>query len=168
MKSHDGAVTVYSEPGKGTTFHLYFPAAGAAAVQSQTQVQEAPRGRGQHVLHVDDEAALVLLLKRMLERSGYRATGATDPLAALQIFRSRPQDFDAVVTDLSMPGMSGLDLAGRLRQIRPDLPIVIMSGYIRQEDVEAAAHLGVTDVILKPNATRELGPALYRLLKVEG
>jgi CheY-like chemotaxis protein len=90
-------------------------------------------------------------------------TGHTDPLQALGEFRSRPGEFDVIITDVSMPGLSGFDLTREVLAIRPDLPIVMTSGYVRKEDEELAQQLGVREIILKPNTLDELGNALRRL-----
>jgi CheY-like chemotaxis protein len=165
MQNHGGAITVYSEPGKGTAFHLYFPAAaGEAAAEPGPMPAEVARASGERVLFVDDEEALVFLAERTLQRMGYRVSGHTDPLRALEAFRSQPGEFDVVVTDLSMPGMSGADLARALLELRPDVPIVMTSGYVRAEDVESARRLGIRAVILKPNTVEELGATLHALL----
>ncbi|HEV8644387.1 MAG TPA: ATP-binding protein, partial [Burkholderiales bacterium] len=164
MRSHEGAVTVYSQPGKGTTFHLYFPAIGDAATEIEAPQQEVARGKGEKVLYVDDEDALVRLSTRTLNRLGYRVSGFASPVEALNAFRSHPHDFDVVVTDLSMPGMSGFDLARALLEIRPDVPIVMTSGYVRPEDQEMASRLGIRELILKPNTVSELGRILDELL----
>ncbi len=166
MRSHDGAVNVYSQPGKGTTFRLYFPAAGeidAAAVGPTTSA--APRGRGERVLYVDDESALVLLATRVLQRLGYQVAGYTEPRQALQAFESNPQDFDVLITDLSMPALSGFDLVRRIRAVRPDIPVVMTSGYVRPEDQETALSIGVQELILKPDTIDALGEVLSRLLR---
>jgi PAS domain S-box-containing protein len=129
MKTHGGAITVYSELGKGTVFHLYFPAAQGAAVEARPQpTQREFRGHNERVLYVDDEEPLVFVMGHMLQRLGYKVTGCTDPHKALETFRSRPDEFDVVVSDLSMPGVSGLDLARELLQIRPGIPILLASG----------------------------------------
>jgi CheY-like chemotaxis protein len=126
---------------------------------------EAARGRGERLLFVDDEDALVFLARRMLMRLGYVVTGFTDPALALEAFRARPRDFDVVVTDLSMPGMSGLDLARALREARPDVQILMVSGYIQPEQEEEARRAGVREVILKPNTVDEFGLWLDRLFR---
>jgi PAS domain S-box-containing protein len=164
MRSHEGAVTVYSQPGKGTRFHLYFPAIGDAATEVEAPSQEVARGKGENVLYVDDEDVLVRLSTRTLNRLGYRVSGFASPVEALNAFRSHPHDFDVVVTDLSMPVMSGFDLARALLEIRPDVPIVMTSGYVRPEDQEMAFRLGIRDLILKPNTVSELGRILDELL----
>ena len=90
-------------------------------------------------------------------------TGSTDAVQALQEFRSRPDEFAAVVTDVAMPGLSELDLAREVRGLRPEVPIVLITGYVRAEDAHAVQRLGL-DVILKPNIVADLGPTLHRLL----
>jgi CheY-like chemotaxis protein len=165
MRGHEGAITVYSQPGKGTTFRLYFPGAADAAAEVEAPRPEIASGHGQHVLYIDDEDALVRLATRTLRRLGYKITGYTDPAQALQAFRSRAHEFDVVVTDLSMPGMSGFDLARGLLEIRPDVPIVMTSGYLRPEDQETALRIGIRALILKPNTVEELGSVLDKLLR---
>ena len=162
MKDHEGAISVYSEPGKGTIFHLYLPAIHEGREVAKPPVA-APRGRGQSLLYVDDEEALVMLATRSLGRLGYQVTGETDPLRALQLFRKNPAQFDAVVTDLSMPGMSGSELSRQIMAVRPDMPVVMMSCYLRPEDEEEARRLGVRDLILKPDTIEDLAQSLDRL-----
>jgi len=106
----------------------------------------------------------VFLAKRVLERMGYRVTEFTAASQALEAFRSSPDDFDAVVTDLAMPEMPGHELVRELLRIRPDVPIIMTSGYIRPADSELARRLGVRDLILKPNDVEELAQALHRIL----
>jgi CheY-like chemotaxis protein len=163
VKDHDGAVAVYSEPGKGSVFHLYFPAAPAPATQPAQPVATAPRGHGEHLLYVDDEEALVMLASRSLGKLGYKVTGHSNPARALQVFSENPHQFAAVITDLSMPGMSGADLARRVIEIRPDIPVVMTSGYLRPEDEEEARGIGVRELILKPDTIEELAKALHRV-----
>jgi len=163
MKNHGGAVTVYSEPGNGTVFHLYLPAAQRGTEETQARSHTVFRGQGQRVLYVDDEEPLVLLMTRMLEQLGYKVTGCTDPEKALEMFGSGPQDFDVVVSDLSMPGMSGVDLARELLQIRPGIPILVASGYIRPADNEEVRSLGLPDLLLKPDTIEELGQILHNI-----
>jgi CheY-like chemotaxis protein len=165
MRGHNGAVTVYSQPGKGTTFHLYFPAATPHMRVDQTEQRELARHRTERVLYVDDEASLVLLARRALERLGYQVTGHHDPAQALQDFNARPDAFDVVVTDLSMPGMSGFELARGVLATRPDIPLLMTSGYVRPQDEEAAHNIGVRAVILKPNTADDLGKVLDRLFQ---
>jgi CheY-like chemotaxis protein len=124
---------------------------------------EISQGSGESILCVDDEEPLVFLATRMLERLGYEVTGCTDPHKALELVRSDPGGFDAVVSDLSMPGMSGTDLTRELLQIRSGIPIVIASGYIRPQDSECMRRLGVTDLMLEPDPIEGLGQTLHSL-----
>ena len=130
------------------------------AEEAQPAPADISAGSGQRILYVDDEPPLVLLAERVLPRFGYQVIGHTDPLQALQAFRAQPRDFDAVVTDLSMPRMSGFELVRELLATRADVPILMMSGYVRPEDQRVAAELGIRDLILKPNTFEELGQAL--------
>ncbi len=116
-------------------------------------------------MYVDDEELLVYLMTRMLERLDYEVAGYTDAGQAIQAFRNDPGRFDAVVTDLAMPEMTGHDLARALLQIRPDIPIVMTSGYIREEDAAAALEAGVQEVISKPHSVDDLGRALQSTLE---
>jgi CheY-like chemotaxis protein len=144
---------------------VYLPA--AAAENSTVIVARPPtvKGRGQRVLYVDDDAAIVYLTARILERSGYKVTGCDSPLQGLQTFRDSPDSFDVVVTDLSMPQMSGFDLARELHAVRPSIPILMTSGYVRPEDRDAARAVGIRDVLLKPDTVDELSQALAGLFQ---
>jgi PAS domain S-box-containing protein len=165
VASHGGAVTAYSQPGKGTSFVLYFPAAEASAsAPASVAAPPVERGRQENILYVDDEECLVMLGTLFLQRLGYQVTGQVDANAALYDFRSRPEHFAAVVTDLSMPRMSGFDLARELLKLRPGLPILMTSGYIRPEDQKAAEALGIARIILKPSTIDALGQALDEVL----
>jgi PAS domain S-box-containing protein len=177
LQSHGGAVTVDSVPGRGTAFRLYFPAAESEA----TPIESPPaipsdlsdegaadeRGAGEHIVYVDDEEALVHLATRTLTRLGYRVTGYASAPDALEAIRANPAGFDALVTDLAMPGKSGADLAREVLAMRPDLPIVILSGRVRPEDAAVARSLGV-DVLLKPYSAIELARALRRRMAPQG
>ena len=165
MRSHDGVISVHSQQGKGTCFNLYVPATDGHAAQESRPVRDAPMGNGQRVLYVDDEDSLVVLATRMLDQLGYQVTGFIDPQEALRAFAAAPHEFDVIVTDLSMPGMSGFALARDIQTLRPDVPIVLTSGYVRPEDREAARQHGIRDVILKPDTIDELGHTLDRVLK---
>lgn len=157
VKAHGGAITVTSSPGEGSSFHVYLP-----VMQDETANASAPavpQGLGQSILYVDDEEPLVYLVTRVLERLGYRVTGFIDARAALAAFETNPEAYDAVVTDLSMPGMSGEDFAKRILQLRPQLPVVVTSGYVRPEDRQSALQSGVRELLLKPNTVEEIGRA---------
>jgi CheY-like chemotaxis protein len=120
---------------------------------------------GHHVLYVDDDAPLVYLATCILEGLSYRVTGCTDPLKALEVFRSDPRAFHAVVSDLSMPGMCGIEFAQELLKIRSDIPILMTSGDIRPEDAAAVRDLDLPDLVLKPCTVDQLGKLLNNLLR---
>jgi len=163
VQSHDGAIAVHSQTGRGTTFEVYFPAAADPASVAEQPPPMAHRGEGQHILYIDDEEPLVFLATRMLERLGYRATGFNSAEEATQAFRANPGDFDLVIADLNMPGISGLQLAVDLLKVRPDLPIVLCSGHVT-EDLKERAHLaGIREVLYKPNTMEEFSEAIQRL-----
>jgi signal transduction histidine kinase/ActR/RegA family two-component response regulator len=165
MKGHEGAVIVHSEVGRGTIFALYFPV-HTTAVMPPTPVAALPSaGRQGHILYVDDEEALVYLMTRTLQRMGHQVTARTAPEQALAALMEDPDAFDLVVTDMSMPGMSGLELARKILAIRPHLPVVITTGFVRAEDYEAANAAGVRQLILKPNTIDELGATIQRVLQ---
>jgi len=166
MQSHNGAIIARSEPGKGSTFELYFSgaheeAAVPAAIEEADAVAE---GRGQHILYLDDDESQVFLIKRMLERWGYRVSTYLAQREALDALNSGGRRFDLVVTDFNMPGLSGLDVARSIRDAQPDIPVVVVSGYITDELRTQAASAGVRELISKPHEVEELRDALQRLL----
>ena len=135
-----------------------------AAAKLPPLTSQVPRGKGQSVLYVDDEESLVYLVTRVLQRLGYRVAGFTDANEALAAFRSDPAAYEAVVTDLSMPSMSGIEFAAHVLSLRPEVPVVMTSGYVRAKDRESVMQTGVRDLLLKPNTVEELGDVLHRLM----
>jgi signal transduction histidine kinase/ActR/RegA family two-component response regulator len=168
MKSHHGTVVVQSEVGKGTKFELYFPTAASMPKLLEARADESARGEGRHILLVDDEEALGLLMKRMLERLDYRVTVHTNGEEALRDFRERPKDFHAVVTDYSMPGMSGAMVTEKILEIQPDIPVVMTSGYFRPEDEAAIRKAGASELVLKPNTVEDLSRTLIKAFRRRG
>ena len=170
MRRHGGAILVSSDPGRGTTFDLYFPPAGPGAGpvhHESTLKTHSAKGNstsGRRLLYVDDEEPLVYLATRMLKKMGYEVEGRSDPRKALSDFKERPDHFDLVITDLGMPGMSGLDLIAKLHEIRADLPVIITSGFVRPEDSQRAKELGVKEIILKPNTVEEMADVIHERL----
>jgi len=163
MKAHRGAVTLESEPGRGTTFRLFFPIAPSGAAEDDALGPAArPAGDGVRLLFVDDEAAIVRVVARSLERTGFRVTACGAPEQALVEFRRAPGAFDVVLTDLSMPGMSGLEFARAVLAERRDLPVILMSGRLTEADRQLAHELGVREVLSKPVTPDELADAVRR------
>lgn len=165
MQSHEGAVTVQSQPQAGTTFHLYFPADGSLPVEERVPSKsDIPRGAGQRVLLIDDEVHLTLLGHAILESLGYIPTVMNDALEALACMETNPQAFDLVITDLSMPGMMGTDLAAQLLSLRPDLPIILTTGYTASLTAESMRVMGIRELLMKPFSFHSLGTAVHRVL----
>jgi len=117
------------------------------------------------VLYVDDDESIAFLVRRLLERDGYRVSACTSAQAALDALRNEAQDVALCITDFNMPGMSGLKLAREIRALHPYLPVAIASGYISEELRLQAPDAGVTEVIYKPDTVEELCVAIGRLLK---
>jgi PAS domain S-box-containing protein len=166
VNSYDGAISVYSQPGQGTSFLLYFPASESEAPDVAPQPAQPPRHitHNENILLIDDEEGLVMLGTLLLERLGYHVSGHIDAVAAITEFRADPNRFAAAITDLSMPRMSGFEVARQLRSIRPDIPIVLASGYVRPEDEQMAATIGIQRVLLKPSTVDALAQTLDELL----
>jgi CheY-like chemotaxis protein len=123
-----GSIEIESAPGAGTTVRIQLPAAVPDEAEVSATV-EPQAGADESVLLVEDEDAVRQIMLRQLDRSGYRVREVADPIEALRVFAADPQCFDILLTDIVMPGMSGTQLAGRLRELRPDLPVLFMSGY---------------------------------------
>lgn len=164
VKEYQGVVTIDSEVGRGTTFHIYLPAAHALPSSIAQEDHHIPSGNGEHVLFVDDEAALGAATLKMLQRMGYRATAHRSSLAALAALKEAPGTFSALVTDFTMPEMTGIELARAAVSIRPDLAVLLVSGSsgaLSSADLRAA---GVREVLNKPVGYAGLAQALHRAL----
>jgi PAS domain S-box-containing protein len=169
VQGHDGVIVVESWPNEGTSVRVVLPVAeGKPArpeVVTPSQVSLFP-GTGKRILYVDDEESLVLLVRRWLGRRGHSVTAYTDPRQALAELKSRPKDFDLLVTDLAMPGMSGFDVAADALRIRADLPVLMMSGYVTTRDRERGRAMGIRELLLKPARIDELAEAIARHIDV--
>ena len=166
MQGHGGAIIAHSEPGKGSRFELYFPLAPAVTAALGTSEQATPtgEGRGQHILYLDDDEAQVFLLKRLMERWGYRVSTYHEQRDALDALLAGEDHFDLVVTDFTMPGISGLDVAHAIREARPALPVIVVSGYITDKLRQQAEAAGVRKLIAKPHDLEDLRDVLQHLL----
>ncbi len=163
VKDLNGDITVESAPGIGSTFQVYFPKAGTEAASEEMPVDEQPDNR-EHVLFVDDEDLLAELGKEMLEKLGYSVTALTDSTEALKHFSSDPSRFDFVITDQTMPRMTGLTLARELLKIRDDIPIILCTGHSDGVSSEVAKAHGIGNFLLKPVARQELADAIRSAL----
>lgn len=159
VRDHEGAIELESTPGAGTTVRIILPA--VAAEHDVAAAEEIPRGAGQRILLVDDECDLVATSQRSLEALGYAVLAFTDPRSALDAFRQRPQHFDLVLTDQSMPHLSGIDLARELHRIRPAVPVVLVSGRgARAYETARLRAAGISHLIAKPVTQEALARAL--------
>jgi len=140
------------------------PIAGEAPVPSAAVAAELPRGDGQTVMIVDDERPLVALVEETLAELGYEPVGFSSSAQALQAFREAPQRFDAVLTDETMPELIGTELAREIRRLRPDIGIVLMSGYSGAQLLERARAVGVREVLRKPLQRKDIAECLGRVL----
>ncbi|RMG46578.1 MAG: response regulator [Acidobacteria bacterium] len=163
VSSYGGTLEAESRPGEGTTISVYLPLADREAGPEEVPPRSAARGRGR-ILVVDDEPMLARLTARMLERLGYEAVPVTSGPAALDRFRRDPAGFDAVVTDETMPDLPGDRLAAELRAIRPDLPVLLTTGFSRRLEGKTAAALGVSGILVKPFGKEQLGRSLAEAL----
>lgn len=167
VKAHGGDIRVTSCKGYGTTFHLIFPEAEEdAEANPEESQQKIPTGI-EHVLLVDDEYRIVALEKEMLEELGYTITSRTGSIDALEAFRANPERYDLVLTDMNMPNMDGADLAVNLRNLRPDIPIIICTGYSSKIDPERAEAIGVRQLLQKPISFEDLAVAVRKALDNE-
>ena len=166
VTAHHGAIAVDTEPGRGTTFHLYLPVveAGSRAPAAGPASAQPVSGRGERVLYVDDDETMVLMVERLLQRAGYQSHVCLNAQEAIQAVRAQPEWFDLVVTDYNMPGLSGLQVARALAELRPSLPVVLSSGYIGEELRTEARRLGVRALLEKQNLFEDLCPLVGQLL----
>jgi signal transduction histidine kinase/ActR/RegA family two-component response regulator len=164
VNSQDGKITAYSEPGKGTTFHVYLPCLKTETVAIEAETSEATPGGSERILAVDDEEVIVALQKKMLESLGYKVTTMTSSIDTLKIFQSQPDNYDLLITDMTMPGMTGAELAKKVRAIRPDIPIILYTGFSELINKEKAEAMGVSKYLTKPASIKELAISTREVL----
>jgi PAS domain S-box-containing protein len=160
-----GAIDVRTTVGSGTTFTIWLPIAGEASVRSAEASAEAPHGHGQTVMIVDDEKPLVALAEEILAQLGYEPVGFNSSVAALAAFREAPRRFDIVLTDETMPELVGTALAREIHLLRPDIPIVLMSGYSGAQLLDHARAAGVREVLRKPLQSKDIAECFARVLR---
>ena len=150
VESHGGLINVYSEPGVGTSFYIYFPVYGGepALVEDQNHIQCNMRG-AERILFVDDEKIITDIAKDTLTRYGYRINVFSSSINALDEFQNNPNGYDLIITDMTMPGMNGLDLAEKIHELRPEIPVVLCSGYSKLIKLKKIREMGF-QFIAKP------------------
>ncbi len=141
VQAHNGGITAVSEPGQGTTFRLYFPAEADGVGAESNPIPDLATGENQHIMFVDDEEPIIEVARVMLPRLGYRVTVFTKPRAALEYLQNDAADIDLLMTDLSMPDLSGVDLIREALKLKPGLPAILLTGYGKAFDSRAASSL---------------------------
>jgi CheY-like chemotaxis protein len=163
VKGLHGSIRVESEPGVGSTFTIFFPKARVDLVANQP-VSEQTQGNGERVLFVDDEEFLTEWGKDILERLGYEVMATNDSVEAFEAFTYDPSLFDVVVTDQTMPGLTGLQLARECLRVRPDIPIILCTGHSDSITPDTLKEGGIRELLMKPLVRKEPAQAIHRVL----
>jgi len=164
VKNHNGAISVDSEPGKGTTFKILFPLIEKKKFDSEPKkVESIPHGK-ETILFVDDDEAIADITKKTLERIGYQVKICLDSIDALELFKSNPNHFDLVITDMTMPKMTGDKLAKKMIELRSDIPVIISTGYSSLIDEDKAKKIGIADFIMKPVSMSAIAHIIRKVL----
>jgi two-component system cell cycle sensor histidine kinase/response regulator CckA len=163
VKDCGGTITVYSEPDKGTTFNLYFPILKGTAEEKTSEYTIIPTGT-ERILLVDDEKPIVNIITKILSSLGYDVQSRTSSIEALELFKAMPKKFDMVITDMTLPQMSGDALAQELMKIRPDLPVILCTGFSENITKEKAETMGIKVFLMKPLLKEEMAHAIRRVL----
>jgi PAS domain S-box-containing protein len=164
MKSHEGFITVESKVGEGTTFCLYFPGQTQPVTPTDASHSLLPSGNGQNILLVDDEPAVATSVQRLLARLNYEVTICHNAQGALDLCRQNPTHFDLLITDLTMPDLNGIAIARQVHSLRPNLPILLFSGYAPDLDPESLAAIGIRGRLVKPVALANLATVVKQAL----
>jgi CheY-like chemotaxis protein len=165
VTDHGGAIEVETLQGVGTLVHVYLPCAPDHVVEAETREAQTPRGNGQTVLLVDDDRAMLAMAEDMLAQLGYEPVSYDNSVKALEAFRAGPKRFDAVLTDELMPELTGTQLAQRVKELRPELPVLIATGYGGPELRQRARDAGVSQVVNKPYESGTIAQALAAALE---
>jgi CheY-like chemotaxis protein len=163
VKSHGGFIKVYSETEKGTTFQIFLPRADGLEDSTPKSEQELPKGQ-EKILFVDDEVMIANLGKKMLERLGYQIEIRTGPIEALELFRANPDRFDAIISDMTMPQMNGLVLAQEIWAIRPNIPIILSTGFSDEANEARARSVGIHAFLFKPILLSEIANTVRKVI----
>ena len=163
VNTHGGAITVESEPGKGTTFHVYFP-----VIEKEEKIQEEDEGPlptgNERILFVDDEQMILDMAEEMLRELGYDVVTKKSSVEALELFRADPDRFDLVITDMTMPKMTGDQLSRELMKVRPDIPIILCTGFNPKISEEKAKEIGIKAFAMKPLVGRDMANIVRKVL----
>jgi CheY-like chemotaxis protein len=163
VTSYGGTITAYSEPEKGSTFKVYLPVIEDEPYVVVEKAKSVSRGH-ERILFIDDELSIVEIGKRILESLGYKVVTSTSSIEVLELFQKNPDQFDLVITDMTMPFMTGDELATELMQIRPDIPVIMCTGYSEKITEEKALSLGIRAYLGKPLFKSEIAETVRRVL----
>ena len=164
VKTCNGDIRIYSEPGEGTEIQVYLPVITRKAEDEISDLSEPIQGGTEKILLIDDEEPVIRMEQKMLERLGYRVTIRTGSLDGLEAFKANPDYFDLVITDMTMPNMTGIQLAGEIKKIRSDIPVVLCTGFSYQINGEKSKALGIQGFVMKPVVTREMAQTIRKVL----
>ncbi len=164
IKNHGGDIGVSSQPGKGATFTVYLPVIDDIDVEIEPMEAASANRGNEHILLVDDEEQIIDIEKQILERLGYRVTAKTDSQEALEEFSTRSEKFDLVITDMTMPKMSGDQLALKLMDIKPDIPVILCTGFNETINEEKALAMGIDRFVMKPIVKNDLAKTIRSVL----
>ncbi|SLM33000.1 putative Histidine kinase [Desulfamplus magnetovallimortis] len=165
IKNHGGIISVESLPGNGTTFTIFIPVVNGKPGIDINSPDVIPKGTGERVLFVDDEVSITQMTGNMLVRLGYNVQTTTSPVDALELFRSEPHLFDLVLTDMTMPQMTGAKLSEKLKEIRPDISVIICTGHSSLIDEERAESIGIDGYVMKPIVMRDIAKTIRDVLE---
>ncbi len=164
VKTFHGDIQIYSEPGRGTQVNVYLPVLKTVSDTKKTEPERPIPGGNERLLLVDDEEAIVRMEKEMLERLGYQVVSRTQSVEALAVFKADPDAFDLILTDMTMPKMTGIGLAEQIKQINPDTPIILCTGFSDQIDQASCNRMGIQAYVIKPVVTRVMAETIRSVL----
>ncbi|PKN61044.1 MAG: hybrid sensor histidine kinase/response regulator, partial [Deltaproteobacteria bacterium HGW-Deltaproteobacteria-15] len=164
VKSYGGHIRLASKAGEGTTFFIYLPLLHGQATQDSAQKAASAAGGTERILLIDDQDFLLEMMSRSLSRLGYQVTARESSRDALQLFKSDPLAFDLVITDQTMPFLTGADMAREMLQTRPEIPVILCTGYSSAISPEQAAFIGIREYVMKPVVMGEFTRLIRKVL----
>jgi DNA-binding NtrC family response regulator len=163
VKSTGGGIETCSAEGEGTTFDIYIPLIKEQPIEESDKEKEIPRGH-ECILLIDDEESALKSMESVLKHLGYDVSGKKDPSEALEVFNAESDKFDLVITDQIMPGLSGLELSKKILEVRPDIPVLICTGFSDKIDKQITLNIGIREVVFKPFKMSEFARIVRRIL----